>query len=81
MEGNVRFCVDGMVPARTVRWYPNNKPWVTKDIKAILNQKKRAFRGGNREELRDIQAPSRRQRFFSKPHTYCIVLADRPYGS
>ncbi|XP_049911756.1 uncharacterized protein LOC126397200 [Epinephelus moara] len=51
----INFCVDGIVPARTVRCYPNNKPWVTKDIKAILNLKKRAFRGGNREELRDIQ--------------------------
>ena len=51
----INFCVDGIVPARTVRCYPNNKPWVTKDIKAILNKKKRAFRGGNREELRDIQ--------------------------
>ena len=47
--------MDGIVPARTVRCYPNKKPWVTKDIKAILNQKKRAFRGGNREELGDIQ--------------------------
>ena len=47
--------MDGIVPARTVRCYPNNKPWVTKDIKAILNKKKRAFRGGIKEELRDIQ--------------------------
>ena len=51
----INFCVDGIVPARTLR-YPNNKPWVTKDIKATLNQKKRAFRGGNREELRDVQS-------------------------
>ena len=47
--------MDGIVPARTVRCYPNNKPWVTKEIKAIINRKKRAFRVGNREELRDIQ--------------------------
>ncbi|XP_049889997.1 uncharacterized protein LOC126383511 [Epinephelus moara] len=49
------FCVDSTVPARTVHCYPNNKPWVTKDIKAILNSKKRAFRAGNREEVRAIQ--------------------------
>ena len=51
----IYFCVDSIVPARTMRYNPKNKPWVTKDIKAILNQKKRAFSGGNREELRDIQ--------------------------
>ena len=34
-----------------MRCYPNKKPWVTKDIKAIHNWKKRAFRSGNRGEL------------------------------
>ena len=58
----IHFCVDSIVPARTVRCYPNNKPWVTTDIKAILNQKKRAFRSGNREELRDIQMMIRSKR-------------------
>ena len=48
----INFCVDGIVPARTVRCYPNNKPWVTKDIKAVLNQKKKASTGGHREEPR-----------------------------
>lgn len=43
----INFCVD----CRTVKCYPNNKPWVTKDIKAILNEKKRAFRDGNSETL------------------------------
>ena len=46
----INFCVNSIVPALTVHFYQNNKPWVTKDIKSILNQKKRAFRGGNREE-------------------------------
>ena len=25
----IHFCVDGIVPARTVFCYPNNRPWVT----------------------------------------------------
>ena len=53
----INFCVDGIVPART-----GTMPLVTKDIKAILNKKKRAFKGGNKEELRDIQAPFTRSR-------------------
>ncbi|KAJ8389092.1 hypothetical protein AAFF_G00122980 [Aldrovandia affinis] len=34
-------------------------PWVTRDIKAIFNAKKRAFRAGNREEVRTIQVDLR----------------------
>ena len=48
------FCVDSIVPTRTVHSYPNNKPWVTRDIKVIINEKKRAFRAGNREGVRII---------------------------
>ena len=35
----------------TVRCFPNNRPWITK---ALLNKKKRAFRG-DREEMRRVQ--------------------------
>ena len=49
----LNFCVDCTFPTRTVCCYPNNKPWVTKDIKAILNEKARTFRGDKREELSD----------------------------
>ena len=47
--------MDSIVPTRTVHSYPNNKPWVTRDIKILLNEKKRAFRTGNREGMRTIQ--------------------------
>ena len=50
----ITICVDSIVQTRTVHCYPNNKPWVTKDIKVILNEKKNAFRAGNREGLRSI---------------------------
>ena len=51
----INFCVDCSVPARTVTCYANNKPWITKGMKAILNEKKRAFRDGNRDEVRRVQ--------------------------
>ena len=51
----INFCVDCNVPARTVTCYANNKPWITKDIKVIVNEKKRAFRDGNRDEVRRVQ--------------------------
>ena len=39
----INFCRDTVIPLGTVRCYPNNKPWITSDIKGLLNQKKRAF--------------------------------------
>ncbi|KAI3358284.1 hypothetical protein L3Q82_003282 [Scortum barcoo] len=50
-----RFCEDTTVPARTVHCFSNNKPWITRDLKALLNKKKRAFRAGDREEQRRVQ--------------------------
>ena len=47
--------MDCNVPAWTVAFYANNKPWITKDIKAILNEKKRAFREGNHDEVRRVE--------------------------
>ncbi|KAI3360661.1 hypothetical protein L3Q82_002527 [Scortum barcoo] len=36
-------------PVKTVRCYPNNKPWVTREVKTVLNKKKAAFRSRDRE--------------------------------
>ncbi|TWW78210.1 hypothetical protein D4764_11G0003310 [Takifugu flavidus] len=39
----IKFCTENSVPTKKVRCYPNNKPWVTRDLKALLHKKKRAF--------------------------------------
>ncbi|KAI3353878.1 hypothetical protein L3Q82_005088 [Scortum barcoo] len=41
--------------AQTVHCFSNNKPWITRDLKALLNKKKMAFRAGDREEQRRVQ--------------------------
>ncbi|KAI4880858.1 hypothetical protein NFI96_024792 [Prochilodus magdalenae] len=51
----LNFCMDVAVPTKTVRCFPNNKPWITSDVKDILNQKKRAFKDGNWTELKRVQ--------------------------
>ncbi|TWW77710.1 hypothetical protein D4764_12G0011000 [Takifugu flavidus] len=56
----INFCVENTVPTRKVRCFPNNKPWVTPDLKALLNEKKRVFRSGDKEELRRVQKELRR---------------------
>ncbi|KAI4880092.1 hypothetical protein NFI96_008261 [Prochilodus magdalenae] len=51
----LNFCMDVAVPTKTVRCFPNNKLWITSDVKDLLNQKKRAFKDGNWTELKHVQ--------------------------
>lgn len=39
----VTFCVDLVVPTKKVIWYPNNKPWITKELKSVINKKKQTY--------------------------------------
>ncbi|TWW62608.1 hypothetical protein D4764_04G0012550 [Takifugu flavidus] len=56
----IKFCTENSVPTKKVRCYPNNKPWVTSDLKALLNKKKRAFTAGDPAELRSVQKELKR---------------------
>ncbi|KAI3374494.1 hypothetical protein L3Q82_005976 [Scortum barcoo] len=46
---------DVVSPVKTVRCYPNNKPWVTREVKTVLNKKKAAFRSRDREAMKAAQ--------------------------
>ena len=50
----IQFCVDLLVPTKTIKMYPNNKPWVTKDVKFIINRKK-ATLSSNRSDIKTVQ--------------------------
>lgn len=54
VSGYVDFCVDSVIPVKCVRCYPNNKPWVTKDLKHCLDLffKKIVFLNGDKHEVR-----------------------------
>ncbi|KAI4901873.1 hypothetical protein NFI96_006975 [Prochilodus magdalenae] len=54
MTDYMNFCMDVVVPVKTVRCFANNKPWITSNVKGLLN-KKRAFKDNNQEELRSTQ--------------------------
>lgn len=54
------FCRDAVAPVRTVRCFPNNKPWITCDIKKLLNQKKAAFRDGDQGKRKQVQQELKR---------------------
>ena len=51
----LNFCLDVVAPARSVRCYPNNKPFVTQEVKTVLNRKKVAFRSKDREAKKSAQ--------------------------
>ena len=50
------FCKDMIIPSKTVKMYPNNKPWVTSAVKCGLVKKRLAFQQGS---LADQHAASR----------------------
>ncbi|XP_076038416.1 uncharacterized protein LOC143023691 [Oratosquilla oratoria] len=50
----IDFCVSMVVPIKEVKTYPNNKPWVTKDLKIWLNEKKIALSSGNRNVVMNL---------------------------
>lgn len=52
----IKFFEDTIVPAQSVHCFPNNKPWINSDLKALLNKKKIAFKSGDREEQRESSA-------------------------
>ncbi|KAI3363582.1 hypothetical protein L3Q82_011589, partial [Scortum barcoo] len=57
----INFCVETTVPTKRVRCFSNNKPWVTPDLRALLQEKRRAFQSGNRDELRRVQRDLKRK--------------------
>ena len=51
----INFCVDLIVPSKVVKCFGNNKPWVTKDLKGLLNQKKHLIAVKDRAQLKIVQ--------------------------
>ncbi|KAI3376306.1 hypothetical protein L3Q82_016414, partial [Scortum barcoo] len=49
------------VPTKRVQCFSNNKPWVTPDLRALLQEKRRAFQSGDRDELRRVQRDLKRK--------------------
>ncbi|KAJ8046645.1 hypothetical protein HOLleu_05396 [Holothuria leucospilota] len=55
VTGYTNFCVDCVVPTKRIKVYPNNKPWITKEVKSIINKKKQIFGQGDMENLKSVQ--------------------------
>lgn len=47
--------MESIAPSKTVRCFSNNKPWLTKHIKALLNRNKCAFMSKDREDIKSAK--------------------------
>ena len=52
----IDFCVQNVIPTKTVTLYPNNKPWLNKELKDIINKKKKGFSSRSVSERKSMQA-------------------------
>ncbi|MEL7522523.1 MAG: hypothetical protein AAGJ80_13075, partial [Cyanobacteria bacterium J06553_1] len=55
IDSYLNFCIDMIVPSKEVVIYPNNKPWVNKELKALMIEKRRIESNGNPIEIRNIR--------------------------
>ena len=39
----INFCTDLYIPKKCVKVFSNNKPWITKNVKEIINRKKQVL--------------------------------------
>ena len=51
----VKFCVDTIIPCKTFKMFPNNKPWVTKELRDLLKVKNGALINGNKARVKEVQ--------------------------
>lgn len=51
----ILFCEEICVETKEVKFYPNNKPWVTKELKGMIREKRTVFKTGNMVNYRELQ--------------------------
>lgn len=56
----INFCVDNVTEDKHLRVYSNQKPWMTKEVRALLRQRDVAFRTGDGEQYSAARADLKR---------------------
>jgi hypothetical protein len=49
------FCAGNVIPTKEIQLYPNNKPWVSKEMKHCINLKKLAFMEGDKSRFNELK--------------------------
>ena len=51
----IKFCEGLICPEKIIKCYPNNKPWITKEVKDIITRKRVTFSSGDKAKLKSLQ--------------------------
>ena len=51
----ISFCTASVIPHKKVFFYPNSKPWITKELKSLLREKKTVFKNGDKAAYAQIR--------------------------
>ncbi len=60
VTGFIRKCVEDIVPTKTIRIYPNQKPWINSDVRSALSARTSAFKSGNTDDQKQASYNLRR---------------------
>lgn len=52
-----QFCVDMLIPIKVVKIYPNNRPWVTRDV---AHRRQEGFRRNSTDDVKRLQKDARK---------------------
>ncbi len=63
----IRKCIEDVVPTKTIRIYPNQKPWINSDVRSALSAWTSAFKSGNTDDRK--QASLRSQEIHQSSQT------------
>ena len=55
VTGYIKFCEVLICPEKNIKCYPNNKPWITKEVKDIITRKRVTFISGDKAKLKSLQ--------------------------
>ncbi len=56
----IRKCIDDVVPTKTIRFYPNQKPWINSDVRSALSARTSAFKSRNTYDRKQASYDLRR---------------------
>ncbi len=71
----IRKCIDDVVPTKTIRIYPNQKPWINSDVRSALSARTSAFKSGNTDDRKQASYDLRRSIKAAK-RTYKIKFEE-----
>ena len=56
----IKFCTDTVTVEKRIRFYPNQKPWMTRAVRSLLSSRDTAFRSGDAAQYSMARANLRR---------------------